>query len=371
MMTNQKPLILHISKHFLPVYGGLERIIEGTIFYTRSDFDSISMCYNDDLNGLQNKLLPFEDVNSISVHRIKCIKIGWLHFGFFKPSLILKADIIHVHNCDLLLDIIILFKFLTGFKAKIIASSHGLIFHHNQFKSLKVLYLRLSFFVKNKFTDKIIANGLNDYKFLIEVLKSKKTVLIENPVSMKYHKINSERSGIISVNRLQNSKNIERNIQICEQLILLGFNEPIRFIVSGKDGEIKKLMEKQSVRNPRFQFIANCSEQEKWNLFSESRYFIHSAEYEGFGISVLESLLSGCLTFVTDQVAGNFRHHQFTNLFSFSLTDSNETIGRRILAEVYFSTPVISEETKNNFDWNHQGQKFSEIYKQVLSDNEH
>ncbi len=370
MMTNKKPLILHISKHFLPVYGGLERIIEGTIFYTKSDFNSISMCYNDDLNGSPNELLPFEIMNSISVFRIKCIKLGWFHFGLFKPSLILKADIIHVHNCDLLLDVIIFFKFLTGFKAKIIASSHGLVFHHKQFLSMKILYLKLSFFVKNTFTDRLIANGLNDYHFLTEVLQNKKTVLIENPIHLKYHKKNIQKSGIISVNRLQNSKNIERNIQICEHLILLGFKEPIRFIVSGKDDEIKNLLKIQSARNPQFQFIVNCSEQEKWDLFSETKYFIHSAEYEGFGISVLESLLSGCLTFVTEQVAGNFRHHQFDNLFSFSLTDSNELIGKLILSKEDYAVPEIPIEMTYNFDWNHQGYKFSELYKQVLAENE-
>lgn len=366
-MTETKPFILHISKYYLPVYGGLERVIEGISKYTKNEFAHIICCYNDDHKGNKGRLPKKEIIDSVEIRRMKYWKSGWFHFGIPDVSVLKKASVIHIHNSDLLLDVTILLKIIFKIKAPIIVSTHGLIFHHQNFMSLKVLYLKLTFPVKKKFVSLFLASGINDYSYLKNQLKIEKVILFENPINIP-SKFNfpEKREGIISINRLQNSKNIGKTIDICWRIREAGFTEPIRFIISGQEADISELIGTTDFEHYKFELIHNCSDEEKWNYFSSSKYFIHSADYEGFGISVLESLVSGCLTFVTNQVEGNFRHHHFENLFAFSSKDSSEEVSRFILSKNNLNPIQYSRKLLDNFDWEHQCNKISLIYNQVL-----
>jgi len=146
-----------------------------------------------------------------------------------------------------------------------------------------------------------------------------------------------------------------------------GFIEPIRFIISGQEADISQHICATDFKKYKFELIHNCSDEEKWNYFSSSKYFIHSADYEGFGISVLESLVSGCLTFVTNQVEGNFKHHHFENLFAFSSKESSKNVCRFILSKNSLIPIQYPRELLDNFDWEHQGNNISLLYYQILN----
>lgn len=367
------PLILHVSKHFYPVFGGLERMITGIIQNTSSHIRHEVLCYNTDLADHQNALPAHEIYDGIPIQRVKFKKIGWFHFGFYPLSLLKKADIIHVHNTELLLDHIIFLKSIFRFRAKILVSTHGMIFHHQQMIFLKNLYMISGFAVKRHFIDKILATGMSDFIYFRNYLNIRDITIIENQVNFLPSGKNepNNKSGLITINRLQNSKNLNKLIDVCIEMRKLGFEEPITFILSGDQNEFHNVKTVITEKIPNIQLMFNCSDDEKWSLLDQAKTFVSLSEYEGFGIAILEALLTSCHVFIHQTVSVNFDHHHFENLHSFESDITVHEAANIIISRSRQQPTPIKQEIIGLFNWSQKSKEIISIYKSMLEPNHH
>lgn len=364
---NQKPHIIHVSKHFIPVYGGLERMIVGIIEHTESHFTHEVLCYNTNLTT-QNSLQKNEIVNNISVNRMKFFKLGWFYIGQFPIALLKKADIIHVHSSDLLLDYIVFLKIFFRLKAKIVVSTHGLIFHHQQWIFLKNFYMTATFFLKRKVIAQIFATGMSDYIYLKNYLNINKIILLENQLNhfTKIESNTSKKSGLITINRVQESKNIDQLLDVCAELRKQHYKEPICFLLSGNINNFKHFTNNPKIEGLDIKLIFNCSDEEKWQWLAKAKSYISLSQYEGFGIAILEGLLSSCYVFIYQTVSINFDHHHFENLISFTENQTSLSIANTILDYSTKRPNQVKDEIIEKFNWSQQAKIMIAHYHKLL-----
>lgn len=367
LQMNQKPHIVHVSKHFIPVYGGLERMIIGIIENTESHFTHEVLCYNTNLTT-QNSLPKKEIIQGILINRMKLFKFGWFHFGHFPLSVIQKADIIHVHSSDLLLDYMVLLKIIFRLKAKIVVSTHGLIFHHQQWIFLKNFYMTATFFLKRKVIAQIFATGMSDYIYLKNYLNINKIILLENQLNhfTKIESNTSAKSGLITINRVQESKNIDQLLDVCTELRKQHYKEPICFLLSGNMDDFKHFTNNPKIEGLDIKLIFNCSDEEKWHWLAKAKSYISLSQYEGFGLAILEGLLSSCYVFIYQTVSINFDHHHFENLISFTENQTSLSIANTILDYSTKSPNQVKDEIIEKFNWSQQAKIMIAHYHKLL-----
>lgn len=375
-MPASKPLkIVHFTKHFYPVWGGLERFVHGLITHTTSGFNHEIWCYNDDLAGNQNKLDRKFFYEGIPVHRVNCKKAGWFHYGSFPIESVQSADIIHVHNMDVLLDQVLFLLFRLNFKTPVVVSTHGLIFHHEKGKVVKNLYLNLANRVRKSQIKLVLASGTQDYEWLKNNSPFLPVTLFPNPLNIAGENLfpdKKDSTGILFISRAQQSKRIDLVFHLFSELRHKGFSDPLTLILSGSDFEVTALLATygNQISEAAIEIRTNITETEKWALLKDRKLYLNPSLYEGFGYSIFEALVSNCLTLVTSEVFRNFAGYQFPNLFlATDFSDLKETAQKLIwlnkqhvtLAEKNFRPPV-------SLIWKDRKQELERLYSSLITE---
>ncbi|NUQ81090.1 MAG: glycosyltransferase family 4 protein [Bacteroidetes bacterium] len=301
------PLITHVCKHFYPVYGGLERFVHQLIRHTSSGFRHQVICYNDDLDGHRNRLESATVWDGIPIFRVPCLKAGWLHAAWLPARVLNESDLIHVHSMDLLLD-----QVIRRFSDKpMVASTHGLIFHHSRFTLLKSAYLTLSGLIRGNNPDTILASGQTDFDKCRRFFPSVPVELIPNPVqypSSLPEPDPMDRKGVIALFRFQKNKAPDTVLSVYQSLREIGFTGPLTLVLSGDGTAISRWAYRHRffLHTAEITLLVSIPEEEKWEKLSQSEWMIHPSEYEGFGYTIAEGLIAGCRVLVSELVYRNF-----------------------------------------------------------------
>lgn len=321
MPDSEKLKIIHFTKHFFPVWGGLERFVHGLITHTSDKFNHEIWCYNDDLAGHKNKLDSAFFYDGIPVHRVKCLKKGWLHSGNFPLESVQSADIIHVHNMDILLDQVLFLLLKHKLKIPVVVSTHGLIFHHENGIFFKTHYLKLANRLRKNQIALVLASGNQDLEWLKNQSSFLPVTLFPNPLNVSQDvlfpdKTNS--SGVLFISRAQQSKRIDVVFHLYTELRNQGYSDELTLILSGSETEINTIVKQHTdeIKTGNIEVRINVSETEKWDLLKVRKLYLNPSLYEGFGYSIFEALISNCLTLVTGEVFCNFVCYGFPNLFA-------------------------------------------------------
>jgi len=117
-----------------------------------------------------------------------------------------------------------------------------------------------------------------------------------------------------------------KNIDIvCDAL----FNTDIQTIIVG-DGKLRPILERRYASD-NIQFTGYISETKKRELLSRSKILLSASSKEGFGITLLEGLASGCLVAASDIPAHRFVD-QGSNVIEFFPVGDSETIRSTVIA---------------------------------------
>lgn len=321
MAESKKLKIVHFTKHFFPVWGGLERFVHGLIANTSERFNHEIWCYNDDLARNKNKLDPDFFFDEIPVHRVKCLKKGWLHSGNFPVESVQGADIIHVHNMDILLDRVLWLLFINKIKIPVVVSTHGLIFHHDSGLFLKSHYLKLANQIRKNRINLVLASGNQDFQWLKNHSSNLPVELFPNPLNVSKELLFPDKTsarGVLFISRAQQSKRIDIVFHLFTELRKQGFQEDLTLILSGSENEIQSIVKQHhdEINSSQIEVRINVSETEKWELLRQRKLYLNPSLYEGFGYSIFEALISNCITLVTREVFSNFVCYGFPNLFA-------------------------------------------------------
>jgi alpha-1,3-mannosyltransferase len=275
-------------------------------------------------------------------------------------------DILHVHGIGFFSDILTLTKFFH--KKPLILSTHGGIFHTKKIRLFKNLYFGLWCRLTMKFIDKVIAHSKNDEKLFSEISKP---VLI--PYSINFDDFSAKKVGdkntFLYVGRLSKNKRVDRLLEVASYLKKR--IPDFRLYIVG-DGNERPMLEKKCKDldlTKNVQFVGEKTGKPLLEYYFRSRIFLSASEYEGFGISVIEAMASGCVAIVNDITA--FRNIIADSENGFIIDYSNPKEAAEMVLKICDKKNLSeisrnAKQTAKIYDWKNTMKKTENIYKQFV-----
>lgn len=153
-----------------------------------------------------------------------------------------------------------------------------------------------------KNADVVISISKSNQKELLEKIKPKKNVLIYNGVPILYFYPQGKKENMIITVCSSNwiRKGIEDFILIANSFYKLGYKE--KFVICGNiPMKIREHYNQLSYSNLRF--TGRLTDDELLKYYQRSKIYLQLSIHEGFGITVAESMLCGCIPIVSDNFA--------------------------------------------------------------------
>ncbi|MBM7036283.1 glycosyltransferase family 4 protein [Vibrio ulleungensis] len=294
--------IAHVVRQFYPAIGGLENFVldlakeqvkQGmdvkVVTLNRRYDTNQSLDAEERVFGLDIVRIPF-----VGSHRYPIAPSVLKHLN--------DVDVIHVHAVDFFIDYISLNKF--RLKTPIVLSTHGGFFHTKFAANLKKLFFNTVTRFSLRSVDQVITCSSNDHK-IFERLYPHKTLLIENGVNTeKFAKFKNDSTNkqILFIGRFSDNKRVDLLIQWFSQLNQL--DNQFKLVIAGKDWDNNYHKLKQQVIDldlvSKVEFVIEASEDELAQVVSQSSFIASASEYEGFGMTIIESMAGGLIPLMSN-----------------------------------------------------------------------
>lgn len=363
--------ILHTAHHFAPCTGGIESFVEDVIKQTKNrNLQHEVVCLNK-CNASSERLRKEENINGVLVRRVSFLD---LHFYKIAPSvlqIVLKsgADLLHIHGIGFFSDFLTLTKPIH--KKPIVISTHGGIFHTKRLSLLKKIYFFLwcRLLLRNTV---FIAHSKTDLELFSKI--GKKVILFPYPIDLEMFGKSGrgKRNGLLFVGRVYNNKRIDRLIKML--CYLKKKRAGIKLNIVGPDwGEMPKLFAKAGKQGvvDNVVFVGEKRGKALVDYFLKAKVFVSASEFEGFGISVLEAMGSGCIVAVNNIPA--FSKFVDNGKNGFLLDYSKPELAAEILNEIMSMDRAREREVIENakstalqYSWGRNARKLVDIYRGVL-----
>lgn len=305
-MEKDKVKILQVCNHFYPCVGGIETLVlELSRKLNEKGHKVKVVCLNQCTK--ENKILEDKTiVQGIEVERLSFFDLKYYKIALSIISKIKDFQIIHVHGIGFFSDFLLLTK--PFHKKKVFISTHGGIFHTEKIGFIKKIYFDLIQKILLKSADKVIAVSKSDFEKFAKICNN--LTIIENGIDLKKFKPkNKQKNSFIYLGRFSKNKNLESLIRTFSLIKEKNF----KLIISGKDEEqllerLKKTTKELKIEN-KVKFVINPTNEQVIELYAKSEFFVSASQYEGFGLSLIESMASGCIPIVQ-------KNDSFTNIIN-------------------------------------------------------
>jgi alpha-1,3-mannosyltransferase len=371
--------ILHVVRQFSPAIGGMELFVENLMEA------QLKIGYQTDVLTL-NRVFYDKEVTLSSKECRQNYNIFRIPFvGSKKYPIAIEAlhyfdeyDLIHVHGVDFFIDFIASLKFVH--KKKIVLSTHGGYFHTNFAKTLKSVFFNTVTRMTLKSVDAVIADSQPDYDIFSRIYRDIK--LIENGVDTKFYSNNDnnrKEDYLLFVGRLATNKRVDL---LLETLVIVKEHIPeVKLVIVGPDdsnlfGSYHNIIEKNGLWN-NVQFLGEVSKEKLREVVQKAKIFVSASSYEGFGISLIESMAAGTVPVVQNN--DSFRW-LLKNVNSNFLVDFSEQQGKvaaqKIIyfmglgIEKYSKLSECCAEESMKYAWSNKVLEYDSVYRDVLEKNE-
>jgi alpha-1,3-mannosyltransferase len=358
--------VLQICSHFYPCKGGIERHVEDLCLgLKKMGIESDVLCLNTCAYS-KEKFKAFEVYRGIRIFRVPYINLKFYKIAPWILNVVKRYDIVHVHGIGFFSDWLSLTK--AFHKRPLVLSTHGGIFHTRKIWWLKKIYFEkwCRFILRN--FDKIIAISKNDYELFSKITKN--IVLIENWIDFeKFNKAKQRKQpkSFVFVGRLSRNKRADNLLKVFAEV--KKYEPRFKLYVVGSDWEgiltELKFLAKRLGISENVVFVGEVSDKKLLEILGKARFFVSASEYEGFGISVIESMAAGCIPIVNNIEA--FRHFVKNEKNGFIVDFSKpekaakkfyEIMRRRDLERIRKNAMKTAEK----YDWKKNVKKLVELY---------
>jgi alpha-1,3-mannosyltransferase len=358
--------ILQVCNHFYPCIGGIEKHVEDLCRNLKklgheTDVVCLNTCaYSDE------KLPEYEEY-----HGIRIFRVPYVNFKIYKPArnvlrFVKNYDVVHVHGLGFFSDLLALTKFMH--KKPLILSTHGGIFHTRAYFAMKSAYFNLWLRIISRRFNTIIAVSRSDERLFSAIASN--VELIPNGIEVGDFQTEraAENNTLLYVGRISRNKRIEHLI---ETIAILKKDVPdVKLYVVGEDWEgilvdLKNLAKVRDVES-NIIFLGEIRKREKiLEYYSKAKFFVSASEYEGFGISVLEAMASGCIVVVNDIDAFRelVRDGENGFLVDFSNPHAASVVISKILKKDLKGISCGAMETARHYDWNNVIRRIEKVYR--------
>ncbi|MFH1588886.1 MAG: glycosyltransferase family 4 protein [Candidatus Diapherotrites archaeon] len=299
---------LHLSHHFWPCIGGVEKVIENIcINAEKHGIESTILCLNKCPKGKEKlkKEEKFEKLKKIKIQRIPFIDLKYYKIAphaLFYPKK--EFDLIHVHGLGFFSDLMLLTKFLH--RKPVIVSTYGSIFHTKKFLLLKKIYFNLIQRALLSFADKVIVISKADETKAKEIISTPDYAPIGAELKKmkkeEIEKMKKQKNSFVFVGRYSKNKRIELLIEKFTGIIKE--KKDAKLFIIGKDfDELKKEFEKkisEAHAQKNIFLTENLSDKEIEQKYAKCEFFVSASEYESFGISAVEAMNYGLIPILND-----------------------------------------------------------------------
>jgi alpha-1,3-mannosyltransferase len=353
--------ILHITNHFYPCRGGVERnVLELCRQLIKKGHVSDVLCLNRCPGG--PKLPSREEYGKIRIFRVPFIDLKYYKVGLGILKHLSDYDAVHVHGLGYFFDFLAQTKKLH--RKKLILSTHGGFFHTRNLLPLKRIHFRTLTRLSLKKADSIVAVSRQDAETFSAITKNIHYI----PNGIDYGKFSGSRqkkkNTFVYVGRIAKNKKIDNLIKafgaVAEK------NRKAKLYIVGRDFDrlvpwLGKIAKNQNIER-NVVFTGDVSEKRKLEYLSMAAFFVSASEYEGFGIAVLEGMASGCVPILNKIQA----FEDIINGNGFLLDYSRpETAGKAILAILekdLKKMQKMAREEARKYDWKNIIGRWEEVY---------
>lgn len=302
-MTN--PLrILHIVRQYHPAIGGLESYVHNMVAHQQTFGHKCSvLTLNRVFYGHDKHLPSHELVDGVPVYRVPFLGMRRFFIPLVTPSFLKRYDIIHVHNTDGFFDCVSLLKGIVN--RPIFATTHGGFFHTKDFFVLKKIYFSLITQNTAKRYHALFAISQNDY----EIFKGVNNNLLLKPNAIAPPgNFLATGDDFVYLGRLAKHKNVAALIETFHFLKkkhhLAG-----KLHIIGPEWDVSRsslsdLAAERDIDNDVI-FHGFLTPEDMEAVLRRCGFFLSASSFEGFGMSMLESMTVGLIPFV--QPNGSFR----------------------------------------------------------------
>ena len=222
--------------------------------------------------------------------------------------------------------------------------------------------------------DVVAACSKNDYALFKKI--SKNIVLIENGMDYKFFsgaKNKAKPNTFIYVGRISKNKRVDLLI---EAIAIVQHKIPnVKLTIAGEDFEnllpnLKKMVNEKNLQKNVLFAVGKFSPEEVRAFYASSEFFVSASQYEGFGISAIEAMASGCVPILND--IDSFRDFIKRSGAGFIANFENPEAAAKTILNATALSKKQKEKLRANgkdfageFDWNEKVKEFGRIYSSV------
>lgn len=359
--------IAHITNRFYPCIGGIETFtLDLCKELSRNKIECKIICLDKCANSGQ-KLEPYAKLNDIEIVRIPFFDLKYYKIAFSVFNHIKECDILHIHGIGFFSDFLLVTKFIHH--KPILVQSHGGIFHTKKLSFLKNIYFNFFERFLFNFADKIVVDSLQDFELFRKISDDSKLIHLENAISLDdFSNINTgkEKNSFLFVGRISANKRVDL---LARTFIFLPKLMPdAKLYVIGNDFDnclqkCKELANKNNIQKNVI-FAGELQREKLIEYYSKAEYIISASSYEGFGISIVEGMASGCIPLLSD--IPQFREfakdlgNEFIIDFENPEKAANQILGIAKLDKKKFSG--ISRQSAERYSWKNRINEFAKLY---------
>lgn len=362
--------VLHVCNHFSPCMGGVERIVSDIAELQSAKGHEVKVVCLNKCAYSHETLKEKEKFGKIRIERLPFLDLKYYKITFGVLGKVKGFDVVHVHGVGFFSDFLIATKFLHH--VPVVVSTHGGIFHTHSIGLLKKIYFHIFQRALLNLADAVIAVSKNDLERFLRICS--KTVLVENGVDVSKFSAGKKKPGsFLFVGRFSQNKRID--------LLLKAFSEARKrgqefsLFIAGTDwegllGNYLKAAPKPGEAG-KIKFILNPSKSELEALYRGCEFFVSASEYEGFGISLVEAMASGCIPIVQ-------KNDGFSNIVDdgkngfFADYSSSGKAAARIISALEMNSAgrkkiaASAAQKANDFSWDGKIEKLEHIYRKAM-----
>lgn len=346
-----------LTSSFYPVKGGLQKYIKDLGLKLSDKYDVVIVTGSDFMGDDVPKSYEIE---GLSVLRFDTLKLGGLVFlksfiSLIKIYRILKqADIIHHQDVKFIPYLPVIAKKFNSIKLYL--SSHGYIYHNDRNGKIKSLYMKYFSWLSKSY-DKVINVSYNDEEIANEFKLRNTATIIEGVDYSKFVNLSEipKEGSLFYFGRVSANKGIDRLINC------ISIDSGLHLKVVGKP-ESKEYMEslnqlvKKRGLTEHVTFLGPLEDQELFEELKHVEFIVLPSLFEGFGITLIESLATGAKVITSDikayqDIAKELDCTAF--LFDFSQPNKEQRFADKVLdlrGKPYERDQVAQKLMKFDFD---------------------
>jgi len=290
--------ILHVTRQFLPVTGGIQQAIYHLAHQQLNvGIQADVLTLNRSFYEPETTLPAHETVDGIEVYRIPYK--GSPRYAVAPGALRMarRYDLLHIHSTDFFLDYLTATRFIH--RTPMVLTSHGLFFHTDFAKNAKELYFKSVTRVGLKGVKAIVCVSEQDYQTLLTISPAEKLHQIPNGIDYarlaQIDQMSRDADLLLAIGGLSHRKRYDRMLRAfvkvlqkrpATRLTIVGADMGLRATLMALAGELGVA---EAVT-----FAGEVSNDEVAAYLARASVFLAASEYEAFGIAAVEAAVAGC-----------------------------------------------------------------------------